>query len=34
VIDGRLYGYESLHLPLSSDGAQIDMLLVGLIYHD
>ena len=34
VIEGRAYGYEALHLPLSSDGACVDMLLVGLVYHD
>ncbi len=34
AIEGRAYGYEALHLPLSSDGARVDMLLVGLVYHD
>ena len=34
VIEGRAYGYEALHLPLSSDGARVDMLLVGLVYHE
>lgn len=34
TIEGRAYGYEALHLPLSSDGEHVDMLLVGLIYRD
>ena len=34
VIDGRAYGYETAMLPLSSDGETVDMLLVGLIYHE
>lgn len=34
TIQGRTYGYEALHLPLSADGRRVDMLLVGLVYHD
>jgi hypothetical protein len=34
MIEDRAYGYEALHLPLSSDGARVDMLLVGLVYHE
>jgi hypothetical protein len=34
IIAGRAYGYETVMLPLSSDGAQVDMLLVGLLYRD
>jgi hypothetical protein len=34
MIDGRAYGYETVMLPLSSDGEAIDMLLVGLVYHE
>jgi hypothetical protein len=34
IIDGRAYGYETAMLPLSSDGEAIDMLLVGLVYHE
>jgi len=34
VLDGRNQRYETIILPLSSDGAAIDMLLVGLIHSD
>jgi len=34
TIAGRAYGYETVMLPLSADGARVDMLLVGLLYHD
>jgi hypothetical protein len=34
VLDGRQQRYETLILPLSSDGAGIDMLLVGLVHDD
>jgi hypothetical protein len=33
-IDGRRQRYETIILPLSSDGTAIDMLLVGLIHAD
>lgn len=33
VMDGRRRTYETLILPLSADGAQVDMLLVGLFYR-
>ena len=31
---GKSYRYESLMLPLANDGAEVDMLLIGLIYLD
>jgi len=34
VLDDRLHRYETVMLPLSSDGERVDMLLVGLIYAD
>jgi hypothetical protein len=34
TIAGRAYGYETVMLPLSSDGARVDMLLIGLLYRD
>jgi hypothetical protein len=34
TIAGRVHGYETLMLPLSSDGQSVDMLLVGLRYRD
>lgn len=34
TIADRAYGYETVMLPLSADGARVDMLLVGLLYHD
>lgn len=34
VIDGRALRYETLMLPLSRDGREVDMLLVGLHYSD
>lgn len=34
VLDDRTHRYETVMLPLSSDGERVDMLLVGLIYAD
>jgi hypothetical protein len=34
IFDNRLRRYETVILPLSSDGDRVDMLLVGLIYDD
>ena len=34
LMDGRIYRYEALILPLSSDGGAVDMLLVGMRYLD
>jgi len=34
VLDNRRYAYETLMLPLSNDGQTVNMLLVGLRYHD
>jgi hypothetical protein len=34
VMDGRVHRYEALILPLSRDGARVDMILCGLIYDD
>jgi hypothetical protein len=34
VLDGRLRRYETIILPLSSDGATVDKILCGLIYDD
>jgi hypothetical protein len=34
VMDGRIYRYEALILPLSSNGGAVDMLLVGMRYID
>jgi hypothetical protein len=34
VVDGLVYGYEVVWLPLSSDGTTVDMLLGGLAYFD
>jgi hypothetical protein len=34
VLDDRTHRYETVMLPLSNDGEQVDMLLVGLIYAD
>jgi hypothetical protein len=34
VMDGRIYRYEALLLPLSSDGGAVDMLLAGMRYID
>jgi hypothetical protein len=34
LLDGRWARYETIVLPLSSDGARINMLLVGQIYTD
>ena len=34
VLDGRLRQYETLILPLSKDGDQVDMLMIGMIYAD
>jgi hypothetical protein len=34
VLDGKLASYETVILPLSSDGASVDRLLVGLIHDD
>ena len=31
--DMKFYTYETLHLPLSSDGETIDMVLAGLVFH-
>jgi hypothetical protein len=33
-MDGRVHRYEALILPLSRDGARVDMILCGLIYDD
>ena len=32
AVDGRSQRYEAILMPLSADGARVDMLLVGLIY--
>jgi hypothetical protein len=32
MIDNRMQHYESVLMPLSSDGEQVDMLLIGLVY--
>jgi len=34
IIEDRLHRYETVVMPLSSDGEQVDRLLVGLIYDD
>ena len=34
LLDGRWARYEAVLLPLSSDGAKVNMLLVGQIYSD
>jgi hypothetical protein len=34
VMDERVQRYEVLLLPLSRDGARVDMILVGLVYDD
>ena len=34
IVDGRMYGYEVVWMPLSSDGDTVDMLLGGLAYFD
>jgi hypothetical protein len=34
ILDGRLRQYETLILPLSSDGSEVDRILCGLIYDD
>lgn len=34
IIDGRFARYETVIMPLSSDGERVDRLLVGLIYDD
>jgi hypothetical protein len=33
LVDGRSYRYDGLILPLSTDGAVIDALLVGIVAH-
>ena len=33
-MDGRIYRYESVVLPLSADGEKVNMELVGLIHQD
>ena len=32
ILDGQVRRYETIILPMSSDGSQVDMLLCGLIY--
>ena len=32
ILDDRSYRYETIILPLSTDGAAVDMLLVGMVY--
>lgn len=34
LVDGLMYGYEVVWMPLSSDGEKVDMLLGGLAYFD
>jgi hypothetical protein len=34
IIDGRSTRYETIIMPLSSDGERVDRLLIGLIYAD
>ena len=34
IVDGTMYGYEVVWMPLSSDDTTIDMLLGGLAYFD
>ena len=34
IVDGLMYGYEVVWLPLSTDGTKVDMLLGGLAYFD
>jgi hypothetical protein len=34
ILDGRLWRYETVIMPLSSDDVRVDMLLCGLIYDD
>lgn len=32
MVDDRMQSYESILMPLSSDGDRVDMLLIGLVY--
>jgi hypothetical protein len=32
LLDGQIRGYETIILPMSSDGSRVDMLVCGLIY--
>lgn len=32
IIDERMQHYETILMPLSSDGARVDMLLIGMVY--
>ncbi|MGH7094731.1 MAG: PAS domain-containing protein, partial [Stellaceae bacterium] len=34
IIDERMRRYETILMPLSSDGERVDMLLIGMIYAD
>jgi hypothetical protein len=34
VIDERMRRYETMLMPLSSDGTRVDMLLIGMVYAD
>jgi hypothetical protein len=34
ILDGQIRRYETIILPMSSDGSRVDMLLCGLIYDD
>jgi hypothetical protein len=34
IIDGRFARYETVLMPLSDDGEQVDRLLIGLVYDD
>ena len=34
IIDGRYARYETVIMPMSSDGERVDRLLIGLIYDD
>jgi hypothetical protein len=34
LIDGRARRYETIIMPLSTDGARVDRLLIGLVYDD
>ena len=33
LLDGRMHRYEAVILPLSSDGAQVDRLMIGMIFE-
>ena len=34
ILDGRLRRYETIIMPLSTDGSRVDRLLIGLVYDD